>query len=97
MSSKMLDSKNVQDAVISGRGLGVIVHQCEPLHLAIGGGQSTYNCSRERPHAKPQGKFTALVPVLPQLGQADTSRIAQVNFVLAATCDYVSVEIPSTF
>jgi hypothetical protein len=27
--------------------------------------------------------------------EADTSRIAQVNFVLAATCDYVSVEIPS--
>ena len=26
--------------------------------------------------------------------EADTSRIAQVNFMLAATCDYVSVEIP---
>ena len=40
----MLHSKNVQDAAISGRRLGVIVHQCEPLHLAIGGGQSIYNC-----------------------------------------------------
>jgi hypothetical protein len=26
--------------------------------------------------------------------EADTSRIAQVNFMLAATCDYVSIEIP---
>jgi len=69
----MLHSKNVQDAAISGRRLGVIVHQCEPLHLAIGGGQSIYNRSKELPMPT-RAKFTALVPVLPQLGLRPTRR-----------------------
>jgi hypothetical protein len=70
------------------------VHQCETLHFAIGGGQSIYNRSKERTHANPSkvhsfsaGSATAWI-------EADTPRIAQVNFMLAATGDYVSVEIP---
>lgn len=36
-----------------------------------------------------RAKFTALMPVLPQLGLT-----AQVNFMLAAIGDYVSVKFP---
>ena len=67
------------------------MHQCEPLHLAIGGGRSIHNCSKERPHAKPQASSQLSASSATAWTEADTPRIAQVNFMLAASGDYVSV------
>jgi hypothetical protein len=88
MSSKMLHSKNVQDAAISGRGLG------EPLHLAIAVAKAPMTAAGSVPMPSPKQVHSFSASSGAAWIEADTSRIAQVNFMLAATCDYVSVEIP---